>query len=375
MDHFQPSGDLISNGNIAISYLNTSQNYVYLFVLEESGTKVYQDKVVHRNQNQNGFPYLITLANKKSLVTWSAVNVDGPSGAFGILAKIYYNDLEVYKDEFVVNSYIINDQKQSKACLLENGNFAIAWSSYYQDSYSNLSVMMQLFYKNGDKLGGEIAVTSSSQSYDEALDAIASLKNGIFVWMSMNRDKSDWGVFGYLFNIDGTPIGAHFQENQIWTLNSQLNSRVAALRDGKFIVVWQGYYQNEGKLTDNSMYGIYMKIFDKSANRIGSNSMVNDTTSYIQGDPFIRALLNGTFIITWVSEVNMSGCFTNSLEAQQCESSLQVKTMYEIFDFDLLANSYFYYDKSLPQITTLYNGNHVIIWNSLYQDNTNWDVM
>ena len=77
--------------------------------------------------------------------------------------------------------------------------------------------------------------TNNSQPYP----SIANLSNGKFVvtWSSLEQDGWGWGIYGQIFNNNGTLYGSEFQVNT-YTANYQVYSAVADLGNEKFVVTW-----------------------------------------------------------------------------------------------------------------------------------------
>jgi len=141
-DHLDPKGILLSNGNIAIVYVDSITQDIYIFILDEEMNKIKEDTIVNNlRSGMKESPYLIKLQNDKFLITWNTLD-------YNIYAKIYFNDLTIYKNDFRVNPNTNFVQKKSLSCLLPNGNFVIAYKAFNQDGYNNLSVFMKIFKDN-----------------------------------------------------------------------------------------------------------------------------------------------------------------------------------------------------------------------------------
>ena len=96
--------------------------------------------------------------------------------------------------------------------------------------------------------------TQSGQLYP----SVSSLVDGGFVvcWQSSGQDGGDSGIYGQLFNSDGSRRGTEFQVNT-YTNDTQSSPSVSSLIDGGFVVCWQSHGQ------DGSDYGIYGKYYLK----------------------------------------------------------------------------------------------------------------
>ena len=202
-------------------------------------------------------------------------------------------------NEFQINTYTANAQDNPSTTVLADGHFVTTWQSSGQDS-SGYGVYAQIHSADGTLLGGEFQV--NTYTYQEQRDpSVTALKNGDFVvtWQGNYQDNgtgdSYYGVFGQRFGADGTAKGDEFQINTA-TYQSQQDPSIAALDDGGFIVTWESQYQDH-----SSTYGIYGKLFDAKGEADGNEFRVN---TYYEGNeryPSVTDLDGGGFVVTWHS--------------------------------------------------------------------------
>jgi hypothetical protein len=133
---------------------------------------------------------------------------------------------------------------------------------------------------------------------DQENARVALLKNGgaVFVWQG--------GVEGFQH------IYARFlSPANIWltttdvvvsvpTNNYQINPAVAVLNNSNVVVVWASYDQ----AGSSSMQDVYGQIFSPVGVKVGTNFLINQFTNYNQRTPAVAALTNGGFVVAWVSE-------------------------------------------------------------------------
>jgi hypothetical protein len=127
---------------------------------------------------------------------------------------------------------------------------------------------------------------------------VALLKNGgaVFVWQG--------GVEGYQH------VYARFlSASNLWltttdvvvsvpTNNFQVNPAVAVLNNSNVVVVWSSFNQ----VGTNSLLDVYAKILSQTGQTVSNEFLVNQFTSYNQRTPAVAALAGGGFVVTWVSE-------------------------------------------------------------------------
>src|SRR5262249_36885076 len=150
-----------------------------------------------------------------------------------------------------VNTYTYDYQGQSIGVAKNaNGDFVVAWTSYYQDGYGN-GVFAQRFTSLGSRTGTEFQVNTYT-SYDQGgyryqPDGIgvAYESGGDFqiVLASNYQDGYRWGIFGQRYNSDGSASGAEFQVNT-YTYYTQYHPNIASHGSGEFVVAWQSYGQD-----------------------------------------------------------------------------------------------------------------------------------
>jgi hypothetical protein len=132
---------------------------------------------------------------------------------------------------------------------------------------------------------------------DQENARVALLKNGgaVFVWQG--------GVEGFQH------IYARFlSPTNTWTTtdvvvsvptnNFQVNPTVAVLNNSNVVVVWSSFNQ----AGSNSMLDVYAKILSPAGLTISNEFLVNQFKSYNQRTPAIAALAGGGFVVAWVSE-------------------------------------------------------------------------
>jgi hypothetical protein len=225
-------------------------------------------------------------------------------------------------------------------CLISGALFwipaaASAQTNYYAANGTEYAVVGSLF---GDQVFPDVAVTPSG---------------GFVVWQDNATDGDGWGVSAQ--RVDGTLSGtlSPFRVNVQGT-NDQENARVAMLKNGGAVFVWQGGKQGYQHIfarylsptntfltaTDlvvstftnsssfqinpalavlnnsnvvvvwssfnqagsNSLQDVYAKILSPTGVTVSNQFLVNQFTSYNQRTPTVAALKGGGFVVAWVSE-------------------------------------------------------------------------
>lgn len=227
------------------------------------------------------------------VVTWT-YNADTTNTVIDIRYRRYDASGVAIGGEFQANSFTTGAQRYSAVTALNDGGFVITWQSEGQDG-SGLGIYAQRYTATGNQFGAEFRVHSTTAS-DQRLPSITALNDGGFavVWSSLNEDGSGYGVYGQLWTSNGTPNGGQFRANNT-AINDQLDSVVAALDGGGFVVAWASNGQ------DGSGFGVYARRYSAAGVALGSEFLVNTTTAFEQRYPSITALNDGGFAITWSS--------------------------------------------------------------------------
>ena len=199
-------------------------------------------------------------------VTWIDDSRDGnDSGIFGQLLDLNGDEIG---SEFQINSYTTGEQ--SGQFIASNGtNYFLAWQSSGQDG-SYRGIYGQLYNLNGAKIGSEFKVNTHTSNYQE-LPFIASNGSNYFVtWRSKEQDGDGYGIYGQLYDLNGTKIDSEFRINS-YTSNDQRYQSIASV-DNYYLVTWSSNGQ------DGSGYGVYGQLYNSTGAKIGSEFHISTHT-------------------------------------------------------------------------------------------------
>ena len=111
--------------------------------------------------------------------------------------------------------------------------------------------------------------------------------------------RRSWGLAGRAILLGGiigsaaVPVAAQVQIVNTYTTGEQLDPVVAQTTDGSFLVAWQ----SEGQ--DGDGEGIVTRRLDASGTPVGSEAVLNSTTTGDQRAPSIASLTDGRYIVVW----------------------------------------------------------------------------
>jgi Ca2+-binding RTX toxin-like protein len=259
---------------------------------------------------------VVELISGGLVVTWSSYTEISQDGNYN--SDIYSQRFNNYGVEqgtvFMANTYTTSDQYDPSMTALANGGFVVTWSTsraYDLNMASNLNIVGQRYDSNGVAQGTEflIGITGSDAK-------VAELLNGDFVvtWTSwgQGQDGDESAVQGQRYDANGVAQGAEFQINTYTTLSQYVQS-VTALGSG-FVVVWASVGQ------DGSDDGVYGQRYDANGTPQGTEFKINTYTSGVQTSPSVAALIDGSFIVSWLS-VDQDGPGNSSIYGQHYDAN------------------------------------------------------
>jgi len=291
-----PSVASFSDGRFVVTWdsdQDGSYEGIYGQLFNSDGSKngaEFQMNTYTANRQHN--PSVASFSDGRFVVTWMSSDQDNLS--YGIYGQLFNNDGSKSGAEFQVNTYTANAQMSPSVASFSDSRFVVTWASYIQDG-SNNGIYGQLFNSDGSKSGTEFQVNTYTTSTQYNPSA-ASFSDGRFVvtWQSEGQDGSYDGIYGQLFNNDGSKSGTEFQVNT-YTTNSQYNPSVTSFSDSQFVMTWA----SEGQ--DSSSYGVYGQLFNSAGRKSGMEFQVNTYTANAQYTPSVASFSDGRFVVTWTS--------------------------------------------------------------------------
>jgi hypothetical protein len=200
-------------------------------------------------------------------------------------------------DEFQANTYTSCNQDDPRVAVLESGDFVVVWesgSSAYQQDGSHTGVYAQRYDAEGERIGGEFRMNTVTADEQQDVSVSATADGGFVVaWESWLQDGDGYGIFARSFDADGEASNVEFQVNS-YTTEWQENPDIAVVDDG-FVIVWQSYDQ------DGDLWGVFGQRYDSAAMPVGDELSISQFTTGDQEIPEVAALQNGRFVVVWTS--------------------------------------------------------------------------
>ncbi len=292
-----PSVAMDSDGDFVIAWNSYHQDgswyNIYAQRYNSSGIPVGNEFRVNTiTEYSQAFPRIAMDSDGDFVITWSNYYPDVVWS--DIYAQRYDSSGNPLGSEFRVNTWTTHHQAWSYVAMDSDGDFVIAWHSYYQDG-SSYDIYAQRFNSSGIPVGSEFLVNTWTTDIQVA-SSVAMDNDGDFIiaWLSGSQDGYGYGIYAQQYESSGAPVGSEFRVNT-WTTSSQIRPSVDMDSDGDFVIAWESMSQ------DGSYYGIYAQQYENSGAPLGSEFRVNTWTTGSQVNPSVAMDSEGDFVIAWSS--------------------------------------------------------------------------
>jgi hypothetical protein len=212
-----------------------------------------------------------------------------PAAVFG---QNYYS---TNGSQYAVIGSLPGDQVFPDAAVTPAGGFVV-----WQDNITDGDGLGISARRLDSTLSGTLSTFRVNQqgTNDQQNPRVALLKNGgaVFVWQGGRQGFQH--IYARFLNSGNTFLTTTDVVVSVPANNFQINPAVAVLNDNNVIVVWGSF----DEVNSNSMQDVYGQIFSQTGDKIGGEFLINQFTTYNQRTPTIAALADGGFVVTWVSE-------------------------------------------------------------------------
>ncbi|WGM40072.1 VCBS domain-containing protein [Caulobacter sp. NIBR1757] len=390
----RPDVTVLANGDFLVSWTQQDESGWGVFGqrFDADGVKLALDgagpgtavRINDTTARDQYWPEVTALADGGWIVTWQSFDQEAAPGqpgdeTWGIYAKRYaadgsvvqmYDAAGVASSEVRINVTVAGSQQHGAVVQLAGGGFAFSW---YGPDASGGGQYIRFYDASGHpvtSLGtdGEMLVNTTTTSEQGAEGgAMAALTDGgvVVTWHSLNQDGSGYGVYGQVYNADGTTRGGEFHVSA-YAYDSQQEPRVTSLPDGGFMVAWTSANQ------DGDSWGVYAQRFDATGDAVGAEFRLNETTAGDQSTPAIAVQPDGSgVIVVWEAPDGSGGGIDAKLiPLPDAATELAIDTA----GVEQQVNSYTTADQLYPSVTKLDDGSYVVVWQSNGQDGSSWGV-
>ena len=206
-------------------------------------------------------------------------------------------------------------------------------TNYYTTNGTQYAVIGQL---PGDQVWPDVAVNTNG---------------GFVVWQDNVTDGSGWGVSATRLDptLSASPNWSDVRVNVTGT-NDQENARVALLKGGGAVFVWQGGVEGLNQ-------HVYTRFLNSSNIFLTSTDvMVNTFTNYFQINPAVAVLNNSNVVVVWGSYDEAGSNSLQDVYGQTLSPAGQK------IGGEFLVNQFTNYNQRTPAIAPLANGGFVVAW-------------
>lgn len=359
-----PSINKDGNGNYyvvwqsIVPFSSISPYPIYLQQFNSKNEKVGSEILVNESTPfKQEKPTIATNAGGKSVVVWSSFT--DLSSAYDIKARIF-NMNSPQGNEILVNTTTSNTQSNPAVAIRATGEFIVAWDSWHQDG-GDRGVYAQRFDALGNKVGVEFRVNTTT-AYSQAKPRLKYFSDEKFVviWESFKQDGSGYGMYGRIFNSDGTANTNEFQINT-YMMDYQWFGDVEIFDDDSFIVAWCSWEQ------DGDDGGIYVQRFNSLGQKIGNEDRINKSTAQYQWLPKIKKLAGKNAAVAW-SSWKQDGSREGVIAVFIDENN-------QTYTFETIVNNYSESFQWEPDFVVTDDDELLAVWSSWNQFGTDYDIV
>lgn len=204
-------------------------------------------------------------------------------------------------DEFVINTYAAQWQRNPDITRLSDGSVIVVWDSFYsEDNGRFYYVAAQRFSATGEPIGGELLLDSDISGQSTHPSVIALADGGYAVaWETAAGEfvSGESDMWTRTFDADGTPRGASVRVHPPHDRN-QFAADLAATADGGYILTWS----NDLSADSDEWSEVYARTFGADGRPTGAIRHVNQLGEYDQDNSKATTLADGRVLITWESQ-------------------------------------------------------------------------
>ncbi|MCY2990701.1 MAG: Ig-like domain-containing protein, partial [Planctomycetota bacterium] len=253
--------------------------------------------------------------------------------------------------DFFVNTTTADYQEQPAVALRNDGSYVVVWSSYYAEG----GIYGKLFNSDGTVAKDEFLISNITAGVQVSPDVAVDPVTGAFVvtWQNdapgSGQTPGSSDVYARAFTSDGTPVGEQVQLSD--ADGDHFNPAVAFTGSGEFVVAWDSFAPaNENK--------IFARHFTE-ANAV-AGPPVEVSTGAGGMFPDVGSAGDGSFVVTWEStDGNGRGILMRRFQADDTPIGAPV-----------MVNGTAQGDQTAPVIAVAPDGSFVVAWCSEAGDTT-----
>lgn len=329
------------------------KNTLVIFIILNICTFAQEEIIINNfKENDQREPVIAKISNQNDIaIVWRSDNQVDSISEGDIYLRILSSNFNFIENEILVNQITNGNQKNPQIASNANGKFVIVWSSYDRSNEENFYDIKAKLYSGSTSISSNEILVNTFLQNSQTRPQVAMSNEGKFivVWESWFQDGSERGIYAQMFDEFGNKNGVEFLVNST-TAFSQARPAIKYFNDDRFIISWESWNESE------KGYNIFSKIFDPNGNVLKEEFMVNSYTDNYQWFSDIAVYSNNFFDIVWCS-----------WEQDGYDGGIYLRSFndkYQAISEEILINSSTEFYQWLPKIQKFENDKKAIIWSS-----------
>lgn len=190
--------------------------------------------------------------------------------------------------EFRVNTTTYLDQYQPNIAVLSDGSFVVTYTSF-DNSHTVWNIYAQHFDAQGLPIGGEQAIATSAPFAGILETSVAALADGGYVVSWAATAFSTSTVYLQRVDAQGGLVGTQVV---VGGSPGEIEPAIAALNDGGYVVSW--VHANG----DGTAASVHTQRYGADGTAVGGEQTIS-TVPLALDQPDIAALADGGYVVTW----------------------------------------------------------------------------
>ena len=309
-----PDVAMDAQGNFVVAFQNwlagtganvSAQRYL------ATGEKLGGEFMVNTTANSDlTLPAIAMTPDGDYVVVWQDFGDDG--SGFGIFAQRYNSHGQAQGSNFPVNTTVDDAQRRADVAVSDSGDFVVVWED---DTVGNSKrgIRGQRFDAVGAVQGPEFDISTDPEidhTYPEV--AMDSVGNFIVGWSAGTVGANQDVVFR-LFDLDGLPRGQPTSVNVTSKMDSASgvvnNMSIDCDSSGNFVVAWRAD-NFSGPGIPGTAVGILARRYDRDGKPLGAPFEVHTDRASMTGAPEVVVVPDGEFAIAYeAADDSLTGIF------------------------------------------------------------------
>jgi hypothetical protein len=272
--------------------------------------------------------------------------------------------------ETLVNTYKPGNQQDPSVTTLADGGWVVTWDSIGQDGDSG-GVYQQRF----NRFGGTVALDDGTKYRETRVNthtddlqvesSVAALADGgwVVTWTSLHQDNSgnDYGIYQQRYDAKGATVGQETLVNS-YTTGNQRDSTVTGQVDGGWVVTFESY-----NLQASENF-IYQRRYNSQGVASGVETQVNTFVEDSSFDAVVTSLSDGGWIVVYMTQGRDGDTFEAGLYQQRFNAAGTA------VGAETHVNTYDGSHQLAASVTELEDGGWVVTWQSAGQDGFDYGI-